>query len=441
MSTSVNRWTMLVPLVTLFFAFSSAAQTTLGNSGVVFEGGEFRVNSYFPDNQGFPRLAMSRGGRVLVAWESIGQDGDQAAVAAQLFAADGAPLGPEFIVNTETASVQSQPTVAVSPDGSFVVFWRSRDQDGSDFGVFGQRFDADATPTGGEFQVNEYTERGQTDPFSAFDGAGNLMVAWESDEQPLDDGPQPSVLAGEIYGRIYNAAGQSSPEFRINTTSQSWQNEVKMAGLQDGFVAVWESRDVDSDWRAVVFQRYASDGTPLGGEQQVNQTEPHSQHNAAIGSDTDGVFAIAWENDYSSFPSDSDTRVPDVMARIYTADGTPLTDELRINQNTAGDQQNLDVAADGRGGFVVVWEGPAPGGDDREIWARRILKTGEFVGDEFRLNATTNNFQRYPAISGDHDGRLLVVWHSFVGDRDPLSVAGRFLTVPVMFSDGFEVKN
>lgn len=432
------RGLMLTLIAGLSTALSSVAQTTLGNSGVVFDSGEFRVNSYFPENQGFPRLAMARSGRVLVAWESIGQDGDQHAVAAQLYDASGDPLGPEFIVNTETASVQSQPTVAVAPDGSFVVLWRSRDQDGSDFGVYGQRLNRDATPVGDEFQVNIYTQNDQSDPFSAFDAAGNLMVAWESDEQPRNDGQQPSVLAGEIYGRIYDTSGQPGPEFRINTTSQSWQNEVKMSGLSDGFVAVWESRDVDADWRAVVFQRYAADGTPLGGEQQVNQTEPHSQHNAAVGADTDGVFLIAWENDFTSFPSDRDTRVPDVRARIYAEDGTPLTDELSVNQNTTGSQENLDVAADGRGGFLVVWESPAPTGNDREIWARRVLKDGTFVGDEFRVNDTTNNFQRYPAISSDRDGRLMIVWHSFVGDNDPLSIRGRFLKLPGLFSDSFE---
>jgi hypothetical protein len=49
-------------------------------------------------------------------------------------------LGPEFRVNTFTTGEQSSPDVASDASGNFVVAWASDLQDGSDWGVFGQRY-------------------------------------------------------------------------------------------------------------------------------------------------------------------------------------------------------------------------------------------------------------------------------------------------------------
>ena len=48
--------------------------------------------------------------------------------------------GPEFQVNTYTNGDQREPAAAMNSNGSFVVVWNSDGQDGSDWGVSGQRF-------------------------------------------------------------------------------------------------------------------------------------------------------------------------------------------------------------------------------------------------------------------------------------------------------------
>ena len=59
----------------------------------------------------------------------------------QRYASSGAPLGPEFRVNSYTTGSQGYGKVAVDSTGRFVVVWGSfPNQDGSGFGVFGQRF-------------------------------------------------------------------------------------------------------------------------------------------------------------------------------------------------------------------------------------------------------------------------------------------------------------
>ena len=74
-----------------------------------------------------------------MAWQSNGQDAFFD-VYGQRYDSSGTPLGPEFRVNTYVTHFQRATSVAAGPSGDFVVVWQSYTQDGSLFGVFGQRY-------------------------------------------------------------------------------------------------------------------------------------------------------------------------------------------------------------------------------------------------------------------------------------------------------------
>lgn len=74
----------------------------------------------------------------MVAW--AGNDGSTFGILGQRYASSGAPLGSEFRVNTYTTNIQYRPSIATDSSGNFVVVWDSFMQDGDDRGVFGQRF-------------------------------------------------------------------------------------------------------------------------------------------------------------------------------------------------------------------------------------------------------------------------------------------------------------
>jgi hypothetical protein len=120
----------------------------------------------------------------------------------------GDPLGPEFRVNTFTNGKQYLPAVtADGSNGTFVVVWESFLQDGSGWGVFGQRYLPSGVPSGGEFRVNTYTTDDQTGPSVAADTAGNFVVVWTSDKQ---DDPIFSGVFGQRYSATGAALGRSS---------------------------------------------------------------------------------------------------------------------------------------------------------------------------------------------------------------------------------------
>ena len=83
---------------------------------------------------------MAPGGEFVVTWSSSGQDGNGFGVYGQQYTAAGAKDGGEFRINTTTALDQDFSSVAMDSIGDFVVVWTSTNQDGSQLGVYGQRY-------------------------------------------------------------------------------------------------------------------------------------------------------------------------------------------------------------------------------------------------------------------------------------------------------------
>src|SRR4029453_15842460 len=120
---------------------------------------ETQVNTFTLGNQGDPAMANNQlgDGQAIVVWSSEGQDGSGLGV----YGRGIGPAGfPEFRVNSYTTGDQHDASVAIRDFSglyaNFVVVWSSL-QDGSGKGVFGQRFMANGAPVGPEFRVNTFT--------------------------------------------------------------------------------------------------------------------------------------------------------------------------------------------------------------------------------------------------------------------------------------------
>ncbi len=112
--------------------------------------------------------------------------------------AGGAPLGAQFEVNSYTTGNQTYPAVAVEAAGSFVVAWSSYGSAGSDpslSSIQARRYDSAGAAVGSRFQLNSYTTDFQNRAAVGFDGAGNFVVAWESDGSAGSDASYQSIQA------------------------------------------------------------------------------------------------------------------------------------------------------------------------------------------------------------------------------------------------------
>ncbi len=99
---------------------------------------------------------------------------------ARRFDAAGVARGVEFQVNTYTPSCQYDSAVAVDHDGDFVVAWRSNLQDGFTFGIFARSFSSTGIAQTAEFQVNSFTPGDETTSDLAIDADGDFVVVWAS---------------------------------------------------------------------------------------------------------------------------------------------------------------------------------------------------------------------------------------------------------------------
>ena len=248
-------------------------------------GGPFRVNTYTTAGQGFPSVSADAGASFVVVWESA-MAFPNYWIVGQRYASSGAPMGPEFRVNTYTTANHRTTSVAADVSGNFVVVWGAT-HDGSSYGIFGQRFASNGVPVGPEFRVNTFTTGAQYDPAVAIDGSGNFVVVWSSQAQ---DGS----FTG-IFGQRFAAGGApAGPEFRANTFTTNYQVRPEVARDSAGnFVVVWTSNQGIS-YSEIFGQRFASSGAPLGAEFRVNTTTQAQQSYGGVASSTAGNFVVAW---------------------------------------------------------------------------------------------------------------------------------------------------
>jgi nitrate reductase NapAB chaperone NapD len=388
-------------------------------------GPEFRANTYTTSNQEEPSVAADALGNFVVVWQSYGQDGLGYGIFGQRYASSGAPLGPEFQVNTYTPFKQKQPAAAADASGDIVVVWATEPNDQ----VFGQRYASSGAPLGSEFQVNSYSLNYTNRPSVAADAAGNLVVVWQSSTQ---DGSNYGV-----FGQRYASSGAPlGSEFRINTYTTDDQTYPSVAADTAGnFVVVWQSRDQDGSDYGVFGQRYASSGSPLGPEFRVSTHTTYFQGSPVVAANGSGDFVVVWH----SATQDGSGR--GVFGQRYASSGAPLGSEFRVNTYTTAYQGGPIVAEDASGSFVVVWQSQGQDGSQYGIFAQRYLSSGAPLGPEFRVNTYTTAYQGSPFVAADPSGNFVVVWRSDGQDGSGKGIFGqRYGQIVPLELIGFDVE-
>ena len=83
-----------------------------------------------------------------------------------------------FPVNTYTSSSQDTPAITSLADGGFVITWQSSNQDGSGYGIYGQRYDKDGNTAGAGVRANSYTSGEQNTPDVTSLLDGGFVITW-----------------------------------------------------------------------------------------------------------------------------------------------------------------------------------------------------------------------------------------------------------------------
>ena len=229
---------------------------------------------------------------------------------------------------------------------------------------------------------------------------------------PVDCGADPTteneLLGCDSFTRCDPVPTDPCPLIRVSLTGKQRNSNVAV-GANGNFFVVWEDDENENDLFEILGAGYNQDGTELIATFAVNPSSSGQQLDPNIARDGDGNLVVVWESD-----GDNDGLFQ-VNARGFNADGTERFAQFTVNSNSAGQQTDPDIAMDGNGNFVVVWE------DDRDSDGLYQVKARGFNADsterfaQFTVNVNSAGQQTDPRIAMEGSGKFVVVWED---DRD-----------------------
>jgi len=379
----------------------------------------FQVNTFTAGDQFLPAVATNAVGQSVIVWTSQGQDGSGYGIFAQRYDANGVALGGEFLVNTTTLGDQVEPAAAIDASGAFVIAW-SGNGTGDPDGVFAQRYDANGVAQGGEFLVNTTTAGWQAHPLLAMNASGGFVVVWET----LVAGTVPGFFnSSGIFGRRYDASGTplDAAEFQINTTPSASRfdsvrerpaHALAMDPAGD-FVAVWQVQPSSGSPTQLDARLFHSDGIAQGAAFSAN-TSNGSFPAAAM--DGAGNFIVVYEPGF---------------AQIFSANGATQVREFQLDTSVGLQRPTVDMNA--AGNFVAAWRASDLLTDSTAIFFRPFAAGGA-PADTTQLVSDVTVAESSPALKMDATGNLLIAWTS--GDASGQGVfARRYVPLALSVSD------
>jgi len=354
-----------------------------------------------------PDVATGADGRFVVVWQDRKGDAESVSVMARIFDAAGKPRSGQIQVGSHVPVPfgLERVSVAMAPDGRFVVVWAGGLED--PFAVFGRRFAADGSPLGARFRLAE-SERNQETPDVAMAPDGSFVTVWTQGVEGTAE------INTDIFLRRFGPDGRPLGPAVDAIDAYEEQSEPRVALRPDGgFVVVCQDfRSQTYDVLAQVFSRSAE---PISDELEVTD-KGEAQLEQAVAVASDGRFAIAWTDRIGDGPSGTEES-SGVGIRFYAADGSALGPGGRVNVFRSGVQASPAVSALPNRGFLVLWtSGADQDGDGFGIFARVYALNGTPRGREFRINLNRTGSQTSPAVAVAPNGKGAAVWVGPDGD-------------------------
>lgn len=380
---------------------------------------ESLVNTQTRRAQQYSDVAVHDNGSVVV-WSSFLQDGSGWGIFGQRFNVAGQKVGGEFQVNSTTRSHQVRPSVTARSNGKFYVAWESLQQDNNPkfrgWGVYAQAFGANGRKLGNEVRVNQTTYGHQWSPEIEVNDVGAVAVVWQGFGRT-----GPTTWGQGLFVRTFNGnLHATSGEIRFNQTNYGVRQQMDVTGLPGGGFAVAFQGNAKPDNNGIYVRKLTNRGQADGpGKWLVNQSGREGrQYQPSIDANADGQMIISWTSDRG------DRSGKGVYAQVMNRNFTIINSPALVNQHWAGTQWRSSAKWVGDDQFVVTWEGR--GGNDGDGVFGRVFNSGSIpVGEELRLSDSRSGLQRFAAIDSGSNG-VVGTWHG-KGNSDHFGVYSRFL--------------
>lgn len=385
------------------------------SAGTVPVGVETQVSTYTNDvniHNVHPVVAVDGAGNTVTVWEEQSSANPNfEGIYAKKYSATGAVLVPQIQVNTYTAGLQREPSVAMDAAGDFTIAWDSQRTGSTNYDVYARCYNAagiEQQTT--EFRVNTTTNGPQLEPSVAMDAKGDTVIAWKTfyTYDPLH---------GEaIEAQRYTVKGSPQlTEFRVNAYTAGillYYPRVAMDGSGDFVIAWEESRDGGASYD-IYAQQFNAVGSLVGNEFLVNAYTTGQQITPAIAMNSTGDFVITWTDVDPDSTSRDQTGVYAQRCKLSATGSSTIGGEFQVNTYTSGLQNSSSVAIDSAGDFVITWQSSYQDGSTYGVFGQAFNVLGSILGSEFRGNATATGPQNLPSVAMDAAGDFSVVWESY----------------------------
>ncbi len=202
-------------------------------------------------------------------------------------------------------------------------------------------------------------------------------------------------------------------EIKANTNFTSDQEFPSICCFPDGsFVVAWQgSQTGDEDVYVKVFD---STGGNLTDDIRVNGHTSGDQSEPSVSCFPDGSgFVVAWHSFDGAY---------DIYAKVFNSTWDNMTDDVSVTTHTGSTQYAPSVCCLSSEVFVVTWGSyNQPGGEGWDIYAQILNKTGDSqIPDDILVNSNTSDWQEFPSVScySDASGFVVAWYGNQAGDRD-----------------------
>jgi hypothetical protein len=358
------------------------------------QGPEFPVNVTTQGSQWDPSVAIGPDGGFMVVWAG------EADVFGRLYDATGQPRSGEFRLSSAGAGTGYGfgARVAASPTGEFMAVWTA---DGNR--AMARVFDPDGQPLGDEFRLGA-SPRFQSYPAVVADPAGGFLVAWP------DGGDSAASIAPSLRWQRFDRRGSRvGVESAINRFGGDLRVTAFPAG---GFLLAWlePAGDFETD---VLALRLDATGVPTGNtalRANIDAVRHPGYHQQPVPvTHADGRFSIVW----STLVFGSRPGTQGLFARSYGASGNPTGGVVTLQQGDRVLDWPHTAAALPSGETLVLWsEYGRPQDPDGGLFGQVFDSSWAPRGGDFRINTYTEYLQIDPAVAVDGAGNLVAAWSS-----------------------------
>ena len=322
-------------------------------------------------------------------------------------------------------------------------------------------------------------------PSIAMSGDGRFVVGWTHKASQQD--------SGNIVAQRFDADGRKTgTEFQVNSNAAGSLSSPSLAMNREGvFVVVWESIDTSTWTSDILGKLYDAQGTvtnqdffitDVDASQKYPSVAMENDHfvvawhveptanitygiygrlfevNSGQASPVDVEFALAQqENPDRDHPTvtmkngfvaawmekntDSDW---DVYAIGYDRNPDPIGEEFKVNISSNPLQSSVDIASDDAGNYVIVWDDKTVDGNDTwGISAQRYQANGTSLGSMIHVNDTVVGKQAISSVAMNASGAFVVAWVD-MADQQPgrwVITAHRFVADGRPVGSDFEISD